>query len=148
MMAFSDGLEVTNQTSPIIAADTDGDGVSNDTDLDDDNDGMSDEFERNFGLDALSASDALGDLDGDGVSNLAEALAGTRPDDSSDIPTSSGDRPTLYSAVLPLSRATTIGTTISAFATILNDGPAASGCALAPRAPLAADFSYQTTETG
>ena len=46
---------------------------------DDDNDGMPDDWEIQYGLDPLDETDASGDLDGDGVSNLEEYLAGTDP---------------------------------------------------------------------
>ncbi len=44
-----------------------------------DGDGMTDEFEAQFGLDDASAGDATGDADGDGRSNLEEARDGTHP---------------------------------------------------------------------
>ena len=58
--------------------DTDGDGTGNNADLDDDNDGMPDAWETQYGLNPL-IDDASGDLDGDGVSNLNEYSAGTNP---------------------------------------------------------------------
>ena len=58
--------------------DTDGDGIGNNADLDDDNDGMPDSWEVQYGLNPL-VDDASGDLDGDGVSNLNEYIAGTDP---------------------------------------------------------------------
>lgn len=45
--------------------------------LDSDNDGLTDEFELNNALDPNDASDALGDKDADGLSNLEEYLLGT-----------------------------------------------------------------------
>ena len=59
--------------------DTDGDGVGNNSDLDDDDDGMPDAWETLYGLDPLDSSDANDDLDGDGVSNLDEHDNGTDP---------------------------------------------------------------------
>ncbi|MEJ2284428.1 MAG: fibronectin type III domain-containing protein, partial [Desulfobacterales bacterium] len=59
--------------------DTDGDGVGNNADNDDDGDGMLDAWEILYGLDPMDSSDAAGDLDGDGVTNLAEYNNGTDP---------------------------------------------------------------------
>lgn len=59
--------------------DTDADGVGNNADTDDDNDGMPDVWENLYGLNPLDSSDAAGDLDGDGVSNLNEFNNGTDP---------------------------------------------------------------------
>ncbi len=59
--------------------DTDADNVGNVCDPDDDNDGMSDNFERLYGLNTLNGSDADGDLDGDGKTNLDEFNANTSP---------------------------------------------------------------------
>ena len=51
----------------------------------------------------------------------------------------------LVAAVLPTSRSVQVGHTATAFATIINSGGAAlSGCAIAPF-PVAASFTYQTT---
>ena len=58
--------------------DSDGDGIGNNADLDDDNDGMPDQWEIQYGLYSL-VDDASGDLDGDGVSNLNEYIAGANP---------------------------------------------------------------------
>ncbi|MDY6929443.1 MAG: right-handed parallel beta-helix repeat-containing protein, partial [Pseudomonadota bacterium] len=60
--------------------DVDGDGIANSNDRDNDNDGMFDRFERLYNLNHLDPSDADSDLDGDGLTNLEEALAGTRAD--------------------------------------------------------------------
>jgi len=46
---------------------------------DTDEDGMPDYYERLYGLSTLDASDATGDMDGDGISNRDEYRAGTRP---------------------------------------------------------------------
>jgi hypothetical protein len=52
-------------------------------DLDDDNDGMSDEYETANGLNPL-IDDAAGDLDNDGHTNLEEFIAGTAANDPGD----------------------------------------------------------------
>lgn len=59
--------------------DFDRDGVENALDADDDNDGMPDSYEEAYGFSVLDASDALLDLDGDGLSNLEEFNLGTDP---------------------------------------------------------------------
>jgi uncharacterized repeat protein (TIGR02543 family) len=50
-----------------------------DIDTDADNDGMTDSFEFQYGLDPSNPDDASGDRDGDGLSNLEEYEAGTDP---------------------------------------------------------------------
>lgn len=47
--------------------------------LDTDGDGMFDHIERTYGLNPNSATDAATDLDGDGVSNFNEVIAGSDP---------------------------------------------------------------------
>jgi parallel beta-helix repeat protein len=59
--------------------DTDGDTIPDSSDPDDDNDKIPDADEIALGLDSKDASDAAGDLDGDGVNNLNEYLGGTNP---------------------------------------------------------------------
>jgi hypothetical protein len=59
--------------------DTDNDGIGNNADQDDDGDGMPDAWEIVNNLDPLDASDAAGDPDEDGISNLDEYSAGTGP---------------------------------------------------------------------
>jgi hypothetical protein len=61
--------------------DTDDDHIPDDQDPDDDNDGMSDTLENQYGFDPLDPSDAAEDADSDGVTNLDEILAGTDPTD-------------------------------------------------------------------
>ena len=56
------------------AEDTDSDGVGNNADLDDDNDGLTDADEATYGTDPLNP-----DTDGDGVSDADEVAAGTNP---------------------------------------------------------------------
>ena len=63
---------------PAEWADYDADGIGDNADTDDDNDGMSDAWEERYGLDPL-ADDAALDADGDGVSNLDEYTAGSDP---------------------------------------------------------------------
>ena len=70
----------------ILSLDTDTDGTPDAIDTDNDNDGIHDSFEVSNGLDPLDASDANGDLDGDGFSNLAEYNASTDLDNSNDSP--------------------------------------------------------------
>lgn len=57
----------------------------------------------------------------------------------------SGTSP-LAAAVLPSSRSVKVGSTATAFATIINSGPVAgTACSISPATSLAASFSYQTT---
>jgi hypothetical protein len=68
-----------------FTGDTDTDGICNDIDDDDDNDGMPDVWEAQYGLDAL-IDDAEGDLDNDGFSNLKEYEEGTIPNNPKSRP--------------------------------------------------------------
>jgi FG-GAP-like repeat len=82
----------TTGTNPVLPAgclvtgvaigteDADGDNIPDSIDTDDDNDGISDDYETANGLDPLDATGvngASGDLDGDGLSNIDEFNAGT-----------------------------------------------------------------------
>jgi|AntAceMinimDraft_17_1070374.scaffolds.fasta_scaffold89363_2 YD repeat-containing protein len=71
--------EVSNITSQTIAnsADFDGDLLADFVDDDDDNDLIPDSIELNSNLDPFNGDDAALDLDGDGISNLAEYLLGS-----------------------------------------------------------------------
>ena len=64
---------------PTESLDFDGDGLGNNADPDDDNDGMSDTFENLYGFNPLDASDATIDTDQDGVNNVDEEVNGTNP---------------------------------------------------------------------
>lgn len=59
-------------------------------DSDDDNDGLSDEFEVSFGLNPKNASDADGDLDNDGYSNRVEHMLGSDPASATSLPSPLG----------------------------------------------------------
>jgi hypothetical protein len=53
---------------------------------DSDGDGLPDGWETTYGLNPLNPSDAAGDLDGDGFSNLEEFEAGSNPVDAASFP--------------------------------------------------------------
>ncbi|KAB7627950.1 putative Ig domain-containing protein [Alkalilimnicola sp. S0819] len=77
-----DGSNDGSDAFPLNAeewADTDGDGTGNNADTDDDNDGLTDEYELANGMDPLDATDADADLDGDGLTSRTEAELGTDP---------------------------------------------------------------------
>jgi hypothetical protein len=69
----------TNQLSDLVAYVQSIDGSASDEPEDLDNDGISDSWERRFGLDLQNSTDATLDSDNDGATNLAEFLAGTYP---------------------------------------------------------------------
>jgi hypothetical protein len=70
---------------PKESLDTDKDGIGNNADPDDDNDGMPDVWETQYGLNPLDASDASQDKDGDTLSNLDEYKKGTDPTKKDDL---------------------------------------------------------------
>ena len=70
-----------------LIPDTDKDGIPNDQDLDDDNDGISDIAEIANGLNPLDPTDATADNDGDGYTNAQEIAKGTDINDASSKPT-------------------------------------------------------------
>nr|WP_276571910.1 DUF4114 domain-containing protein [Desulfonema magnum] len=72
---------------PNEQVDTDDDGTGNNADTDDDNDGMPDVWELEYGLNPL-VNDASGDTDKDGYSNLEEYEAETDPTDADSKPES------------------------------------------------------------
>ena len=84
----SDGDNVVDSqdlfpNDPAEWADNDGDGVGDNMDADDDNDGMTDVWELAHGSAPLTADGDL-DADGDGVSNLDEFLASNGNDGTTD----------------------------------------------------------------
>ena len=83
------------ETVELITAsiDHDEDGLDDNTDTDDDGDGISDDVENTFGLDPFDPGDASGDLDNDGLTNLEEVQLGTGINivDSDNDGTSDGD---------------------------------------------------------
>jgi hypothetical protein len=83
-------LKLSTINYPASESDFDGDGIKNDLDMDDDADGIPDVVEEEFGLDSQDHDDGMLDLDGDGVSNSAEYLAGTDMKDITESPTDKG----------------------------------------------------------
>lgn len=73
--------EAGNLTGQAVSnsPDTDGDQTANFADPDDDGDGMPDAWEIQYGFNPLDPADAGQDADHDGITNLAEHLAGTSP---------------------------------------------------------------------
>ncbi|WP_431685641.1 tandem-95 repeat protein [Hahella sp. NBU794] len=86
VLSISDGQASASLAafSITVIGDNDTDGVANDVDTDDDNDGMSDSFELLYGFNPFDSSDAAGDLDGDTISNYQEFVDNTNPNDAND----------------------------------------------------------------
>jgi hypothetical protein len=79
---------------PPAPMDTDGDGIDNSVDTDDDGDGLPDNYENQYAfLNPLDSSDASADQDNDGKTNLQEYQQGTNPevDENTLPPDTDGD---------------------------------------------------------
>lgn len=86
-----------------VGEDIDSDGIKNALDLDDDGDGLLDEYEIEMGFDPNNKNDANLDSDSDGLSNLEEYQLGTHPlnpDSDNDGIEDSQDEEPLESALL------------------------------------------------
>lgn len=85
-----DGIVDSSDNCPLISnpgqGDFEGDFIGDPCDPDDDNDGMSDDYENQFGLNPQDDTDAGLDPDGDGFTNLAESEAGSDPFDQNSAP--------------------------------------------------------------
>ncbi|UOG90783.1 MAG: S8 family serine peptidase [Candidatus Thiothrix sulfatifontis] len=94
------GYGRVNLLHALQSLDYDGDLIPDSLDEDDDNDGMPDSWELQYGLNPRDASDALLDSDGDGFTNLQEFQQGTKPNDSSDYPFNPSNNPAI--SILPI----------------------------------------------
>lgn len=74
-----DPLDNCVSMANVNQANFDTDALGDICDPDDDNDQMPDDWETSYGLNPFDASDAAGDLDGDGINNQDEYLGGTDP---------------------------------------------------------------------
>lgn len=75
---------------PNESEDSDRDGIGDNADTDDDNDGLPDDVEIAAGLDPKGSYDNMSDLDGDRFGNLYEYLAGSDLEDSNSKPSDHG----------------------------------------------------------
>jgi PKD repeat protein len=80
-LTVRDAAGNTDTDTRLVTAlrDTDGDGTADGTDTDDDGDGMPDVWETGNRLDPLDPTDASGDPDRDGLTNLEEYRNGSDP---------------------------------------------------------------------
>jgi len=133
----ADGIADGSDNCPNISntgqEDLDGDGRGNLCDLDSDNDGIPDSNEIALGLDPLNPSDAAGDIDGDGVTNVQEYQAGTDPTDINSAPSVLGFSLAAYTVnetdgtiAIPVTR-TGSSTGIASVTCQTSDGTAESG---------------------
>jgi hypothetical protein len=96
---FSSSCDVPSDWVVGEAPDNDGDGINDIKDSDDDNDGMSDDYETGYGFDPMDASDRDDDADKDGFTNIEEHDAGTDPTDDRFYPRK-GSNPSLIMYLL------------------------------------------------
>jgi hypothetical protein len=82
--------------------DSDGDEQGDNADTDDDNDGMPDAWEEQYGFNSTNGTDSSLDTDGDGYSNLMEYEEGTDPLDAESKPTLLAQYPMLIVQILLL----------------------------------------------
>jgi hypothetical protein len=80
--SFSGCFEEDKENKDDLKLDTDGDMILDKDDMDDDNDGILDEWENKYKLDSKNPNDKYNDLDNDGVDNKNEFDTGTDPTNS------------------------------------------------------------------
>lgn len=89
------------------------------------------------------ATSCGGDLNGDGQIDGSDVQLMQQAQQSCRATASTSP---LVAATLPASRSVRVGRVASAFATVINTGPAATGCTIAPVTTVPAGFIYQTTD--